>query len=137
MHLGCMTTLAIGSNIPERAACGAPTAVPTTASKPAIARENSGIRSFSSRAQLSLERQLPDALAGGDEDRVRHSGSGDSRAWFADSVWRLQVAHEVHLDGRRLVDSHDANVMEVGLLDPAVVKRHATPQGAAYSEDDS
>src|SRR5882672_8905628 len=107
MHLGCMTTLAIGSNVPEGAACGASTTLPATASKPTIIGE----------------------------DSVRHRGSGDGRAWFADSAWRFQVAHQVHLDGRRLVDSHDSNVMEIGLLDPAVLERHAAPQGAADSED--
>src|SRR5262245_726041 len=129
MHLGCMTTLAIGSNVPEGAACGASTTLPTTASKPTIKPtiigEKIGIVSSSSRAQLIAERQLPDAPAGGGENRVRHRGSGDGRAWFADSAWRFQVAHQVHLDGRRLVDSHDSNVMEVGLLDPAVLERHA------------
>src|SRR5215470_3306785 len=139
MHLGCMTTLAIGSNVPEGAACGASTTLPATASKPTIkptiTGEKIGIASSSSRAQLILERQLPDAPAGGGENRVRHRGSGDGCAWFADSAWRFQVAHQVHLDGRRLVDSHDSNVMEVGLLDPAVLERHAAPQSAANSED--
>src|SRR6516165_521700 len=135
MHLGCMTTLAIGSNVPEGAACGASTTVPAATSKPTIIRENSGIVPSSSRAQLILERQLPDAPAGGGENRVRHRGSGNGCAWFADSTWRFQVAHQVHLDGRRLVDAHDSNVMEVGLLDPALLERHAAPQGAADSED--
>src|SRR5262245_20904134 len=134
MHLGCMTTLAIGSNVSETA-YGASTTLPATASKPTIIGEKIRIASSSNRAQLILERQLPDAPAGGGEDRVRHRGSGDGRAWFADSAWCFQVAHQVHLDGRRLVDSHDSNVMEVGLFDPAVLERHATPQGAADSED--
>src|SRR5262249_56212670 len=73
---------------------------------------------------------------GGGENRVRQRGRGDGRGWVADSAWRFQVAHQAHLDGRRLVDSHDSNVMEVGLLDPAVLERHAAPQGAADSEDD-
>src|SRR5499425_2156585 len=136
MHLGCMTTLAIGSNVPAGAACGASTTLPATASKPTIMGERIRIVPSSSRAQLILERQLPDAPAGGGEDRVRHRGRGDGRAWFADSAWRFLVVHQVHLDGRRLVDSHNSNVMEVGLLDPAVLERHAPPQGAADSEDD-
>src|SRR5262245_50099660 len=139
MHLGCMRTLAIGSNVSEAAACSAATTLPATPNtptiKPTIMGEKIGIVSSSSRAQLILERQLPDAPAGGGENRVRHRGSGDGRAWFADSARRFQVAHQVHLDGRRLVDSHDSNVMEVGLLDPAVLERHAAPQGAADSED--
>src|SRR5262249_49919661 len=121
MHLGCMTTLAIGSNV---AACDASTTLPATASKPTIIGAKIGMGSSPSRAELILERQLPGAPAGGGEDRVRHRGSGDGRAWFSDSAWRLQVAHLVHLDGRRLVDSHNPNVMEVGLLDPAVLERH-------------
>src|SRR5499433_3158241 len=139
MHLGCMRTLAIDSNVREGAACSALTTLPATASKPTmkptIIGERIGIVSSSSQAQLILERQLPDAPAGGGENRVRHRGSGDGCAWFADSAWRFQVAHQVHLDGRRLVDSHDSNVMEVGLLDPAVLERHAAPQDAADSED--
>src|SRR5215467_13540105 len=136
MHLGCMTTLAIGSNV---AACDASTTLPATASKPTIKPtiigEKIGIVSSSSGAQLILERQLADAPAGGGKNRVRHRGSGDGCAWFAHSAWRFQVAHQVHFDGRRLVNSHDSNVMEVGLLDPAVLERHAAPQGAADSED--
>src|SRR5262245_36980019 len=135
MHLGCMTTLAIGSNVSEGAACGASTTLAATASKPTIIGGEIRIVSSSSRAQLILERELPNASAGGGEDRVRHRGSGDGRAWFADSAWRLVVAHQMYLDGRRLVDAHDSNVMEVGLLDPAVLERHAAPQGAADSED--
>src|SRR6516225_6496258 len=139
MHLGCMMTLAIGSNVPEGAACSASTTLPATASKPTIKPtiigEKNGTASSSSRAQLILERQVPDAPAGGGENRVRHRGGGDGCAWFADSAWRFQVAHQVHLDGRRLVDAHDSNVMEVGLLDPAVLERHAAPQGATDSED--
>src|SRR5215470_17201343 len=135
MHLGCVTTLAIGSNVSEGAACGTSATLPATTSRPAIMGERIRIVSSSSRAQLILERKLPDAPAGRGENRIRHRGSGDGRAWFADSAWRFQVAHQVHLDGRRLVDSHDSNVMEVGLLDPAVLERHAAPQGAADSED--
>src|ERR1700740_3143121 len=116
MHLGCMTTLAIGSNVPEGAACGALKTLPAIASKPTIkptiVGEKLGIVSSSSRAQLVLERQLPDAPAGGGENRLRTRGSGDGRAWFADSAWRFQIAHQMHLDGRRLVHSHDSNVVE-------------------------
>src|SRR5262245_63994792 len=135
MHLGCMTTLAISANVPDGAACGASPTLPATASKPTTMGERILILSSSSRAQLILERQLTDAPAGGGEDRIRHRGSGHGGAWFADSAWRFQVVHQVYLDGRRLVDSHDSNVMEVGLLDPAVLERHAAPQGAADSED--
>src|SRR5215831_4548549 len=139
MHLGCMRTLAIGSNVPKGAACSASTTLPATASKPTIKPtiigEKVAIVSSSSRAQLILERQLPDAPAGDGENRVRHRGSGDGCAWFAHSAGRFQVAHQMHLDGRRLVDPHDANVMEVRLLDAAVLERHAAPQGAADSKD--
>src|SRR5262249_5590876 len=97
MHLGCMTTLAIGSNVPEGAACAALTTLPATASKPTIKPtvigEKIGIVVPSSQAQLILERQLPDAPAGGGENRVRHRGSGDGCAWFTDSAWRFQGAH--------------------------------------------
>src|SRR5215813_9097547 len=106
MHLGCMRTLAIGSNVPEGAAGGGLPKLPATASKPTITDQKIGIVSSSSRAQLVLERQLPDAPAGDGENRVRHRGRGDGRAWFADSAWRFQVANHVHLNGWRLVDSH-------------------------------
>src|SRR5215475_6017972 len=96
MHLGCMTTLAIGSNVSEGAACGASTTLPAPASKPTITPtiigKKIGIGSSSSRAQFILERELPDAPAGGGENRVRHRGSGDGCAWFAHSAWRFQVA---------------------------------------------
>src|SRR5215471_10905428 len=111
MHLGCMTTLAISSNVSDGAACGASTTLPATASKPTIKPtiigEKVAIVSSSSRAQLILERQLPDAPAGGGENRVRGRGSGDGCASFADSGWRFQVAYHVDLDPRRVDDSND------------------------------
>src|SRR5215470_54448 len=109
--------------------------LPATASKPMITGKRIRIVSSSSGAQLILERQLPDALAGGGEDRVRYRGSGYGRAWFADPAWGFQIAHQVHLDGRRLVDAHDTHIMEVGLLDPAVLESHAAPKGATDTED--
>jgi len=55
MHLGCMRTLAIDSNVPEGAACSMLTTLPATASKPTIKPtiigEKIGIVSSSSRAQ--------------------------------------------------------------------------------------
>src|SRR5262249_60499674 len=98
-------SVALARTVAQGAACGASTPLPATASKPTIKPTIIiGIVSSSSRAQLILERQLPDAPAGGGENRVRHRGSGDGRACFADSAWRFQVAHQCHLDGLRLVD---------------------------------
>src|SRR5712692_1462359 len=121
MHLGCMTTLAIGSNDPGSAACAASprlnAASPTTTIKGTRMR----IGSSSSRPQaVRLQWQLPDSLAGGREDRVGDRRRRDRRAWLADPAWRLGAPHQMHFDGRRLIDPHHADVMEIGLLHAAV-----------------
>src|SRR5256712_12822512 len=49
---------------------------------------------------------------------------------------RREIAHQVDGNGRRLVDPQHADVMEVGLLDPALLQRRPAPEGAADAEDD-
>src|SRR3954471_12566071 len=102
MHLGCMSTLAIGSN-----SAGAAASAASLLLQPARARMSARIRMvFSSGvAELLRKRQLTDALAGRREDRVCERRSGDRGSRLADSAGRLQVAQEVHLDLRRLVDT--------------------------------
>src|SRR5229473_423295 len=91
----------------------------------------------SSRAELALQRQLPDTLAGCCEDGIGQRGCGDGRRRFPEPARRFQVPHQINFDLRRLVDAQDANVMKVRLLHPAVLERHLAVQGAADSEDDS
>src|SRR5215831_16032889 len=138
MHLGCMRTLATASNVSEVAggdAASLPS--PAIASSPTIKGATIVIVSSSSRLELVLERQLPDTLARRGKNRVSQRGARDGGARLADAPGRFEVAHQVNFDLRRLVDPQHAKVVEIGLLDPAVLERHFAPQGAADSEDDS
>src|SRR5262252_828829 len=136
MHLGCMRTVATGSNVAEEGSGAGSVLSPARASNPTINGATMVTISSSTRAELVLERQLPNASAGCGEDRVGQRGSGDRRARFPDSSGRLEVAHEMDVNLRRLVDPHDAKVVEVRLFHAAVLERHFAPQGAADSEDD-
>src|SRR4051812_3408138 len=135
MHRGCRSTLAIGSK-----RWGAAASAASLLLQPASASTRTGARIrmvFSSGgAELLFQRQLADALAGRGKDRVRERRSGDRGSRLADSARGLQVAHEVHFDLRRLVDPQRSIIVEVGLLDPALLERHLAPQGAADPEDD-
>src|SRR5262245_5431570 len=134
MHLGYITTLAIGSNRAEEPA-GAPWLAPEAAIRTKIVARIAIVFS-SGRAELFFQGQLPNALASRGEDRVGQRGPGDGGARFADPPGLLEVANEVHFDRRRLVAAHHPNVVHVGLVDTAVLERHAAPEGAADSEDD-
>src|SRR5260370_29094856 len=137
MHLGCMTTLAIGSNgagwagwaasLRLQAAIGRTTTMSDAKARMIV---------LLSRAELAFQRQLPDSLAGRCEDRVGHRGCRDRRVWLADPAGRLAAAHQVHFDRRRLLDPQHADLVEVRLLHPAVLERHLAVQGAADSADD-
>src|SRR5215831_11867797 len=138
MQRGCIRTLATASKDPEGAGDVAVASVPEdAASTPMISARSECIVSSSSRTELVLERQLPDALARRGKHRVRDRGRRDGRAGFADSAGRFEITDQMDLDVRRLVDSHHANVVKVGLLDPAVLERYATPESAADPEDDA
>src|ERR1700730_8914234 len=138
MHLGCMTTLAIGSNNSgfTAAACAASLRLQAASARRMTNGTRMRIVSSSSRTELPLHRQLADPLAGGGEDGVGDCWSRYRRTRLADPSRRLEIAHKVHFDGRRFVDPQHANVVEVGLLHPAVLQRHLSPKGAADPEDD-
>src|SRR6266404_6267915 len=123
MHLGCMTTLAIGSKDGGGGAGGGACPPPPAARRTTTSGERLSIVSSSSRAELVLQRELTDSFAGRGKDRVGQRGRGDRGPRFADPAGLLSRSHEVHFDGGRLVDAQHANVMEVRLLDPAVLER--------------
>src|SRR5216684_4821922 len=120
MHLGCMTTLAIGSNGSEGFADCASMRPETMSSRTTTNHTSLGIVFSSSRPELILHRQLPDSLSGRSEDRVGQRRCRDRRTWLADAPGLLTVPHQDHFDRRRLIDPKDANIMEVRLLHPAV-----------------
>src|SRR2546429_1490449 len=127
MHRGCMTTLATGSN-------GAGSAVCAVAPRPEASertRMNGAtllIACSSRRAELALERQLAYPPARRREDRVRQCWCRNRGAWLAYPARCLRVPHQMHFDRRRLIDPQHANVVEVGLLHPAVLQGHLAPQ---------
>src|SRR6266478_7298175 len=140
MHLGCMTTLPIGSNNSGFTAAAAAGAASLRLQAASGRRMTNGTRirmvSSSSRTELLLHRQFADPLAGGGEDGVGDCWSRYRRTRLADPSRRLEIAHKVHFDGRRFVDPQHANVVEVGLLYPAVLQRRLSPKGAADPEND-
>src|SRR5262245_47013772 len=117
-----MRTLATGSNVAEGAVDVSSRLPGPTASRPTISAESARIVPSSGRAELILQGQLPDSPAGRGEDRVGQRGRRDRGPGFADPARRFQVADQMHFDGRGLVDPHHANVVEVGLLDAAVLE---------------
>src|SRR5258708_22773502 len=110
MHLGCMRTLAIGSNDAGGAGGGGASPRLAATSRTMTNDAKTGIVFSSARAELALERQLPDSLAGRGEDRVGQRGRGDRGTRFADPARGFSVTHQVHFDGRRLLDPQRANV---------------------------
>src|SRR6266568_6724749 len=113
MHLGCVTTLAIGSNDPAVAVWAAVLRLETMSERAVTSGTTMRIVFSSSWAELRLQREFSDALAGRREDRVGQRGCRHRRARLADPAGRLAVPHEVYVDGRRLIDPQHANVMEV------------------------
>src|SRR5438445_1331040 len=75
------------------------------------------------------DRRLADALAGGREDRVRHRGRDRRRARLADSAGGFRARHDVHLDLGHFAHAQHAVVVEVRLLDAAVLERDLAIQG--------
>src|SRR2546428_13718464 len=67
---------------------------------------------------------------------MARGGARRRRTRLPDPAGRLEIAHQVDGNGRRLVDPQHEDVMEVGLMDPALLQRHLSPEGAADAEDD-
>src|SRR3989442_1646419 len=81
------------------------------------------------------QRQLPQAFAG-----RREHGVGDGRAdergpRLADPGRLLVAVHDVHLDLRRLRHAHDRVIVEVALLDTAVLQRDLAVEHGPQAED--
>src|SRR6266516_5672938 len=90
-----------------------------------------------SRAEWTLQRELSDALAGGCEDRVGQRRPRDRSTRLADPAGRLEVSHQVHFDRGRFVHPQDPVIVEIGLLDPAILECDLAPQRAADAEIDA
>src|SRR2546425_11542376 len=93
-----------------------------------------GLRESATR--LTQQGQLADALAGGREDRVRHGGRDRRRAWFADSTGGFLARHDVHLDLRHFAHAQHPVVVEVRLLDAAVLERDLAVEGRGEAVHD-
>src|SRR6266581_4694651 len=87
-------------------------------------------------ARLTQQRQLADALAGGREDRVRHGGRDRRRARLADSAGGFLARHDVHLDLGHFAHAQHAVVVEVRLLDAAVLERDLPVEGRGEAVHD-
>src|SRR6267143_880792 len=104
-----------------------------------LARSAPVLASFARRtgeAASAEDRQLADALAGGREDRVRHGGRDRRRARFADSTGGFLARHDVHLDLRHFAHSQHPVVVEVRLLDAAVLERDLAVEGRGEAVHD-
>src|SRR2546429_2511423 len=126
MHRGCMATRATGSNGAGWAVCAVarrPEASERTRMKGVILL----IACSSRRAEVALERQLAYPLARRGEDRVRQRWCRNCRARLADPAGCLNVPHQMHFDRRALIHPQHANVVEVGLLHPAVLQGYLAP----------
>ena len=92
---------------------------------------------------MILERQLPDAPAGGGENRVRHRGGGGGRAWFADSAWRATLVQLYSFSKAYCIPGHRMGALVAGtpfvgqiakILDCIQICPGRAPQRALVSE---
>ena len=72
---------------------------------------------------------------GGDGVDQRRRTGGAAR--LADAAGRFAARDDVHLDHRRLVDPHHAIVVEIGLLNPAILDRDVAIERGGAAEDHS
>src|SRR5215510_7496988 len=123
MHLACVTTLAMGAN--ESGFGGAASAASLRLQAASARMTINGTRmrmvSSSGLKELLFQRELADPLACRCEDCVRNRRSRHRRSRLADPARRLEIAHQVHFDLRRLVDAQGPIVVEVGLPHPALL----------------
>src|SRR6266566_5048631 len=124
MHLGCSTTLAIGSNSRGSGVCATSLRRPAASDTTTANATGMCMVFSSSRADVVwLQRQLPNPLPSRCEDRVGHGGNHNRRARLPNAPRRLLVSHQVDLDRRRFVHPQDPVVVEIGLLDPPALER--------------
>ncbi len=74
-----------------------------------------------SRQDVAVDRQATKRDAGRGEDGIAQRGRSRLRARLADAAGRLAAPDDMHFDVRHLVDAQQAIVVEVGLLDAAVL----------------
>src|SRR5882757_6962071 len=90
------------------------------------------------RFQLrGIDRKLPQALAGECKNRVNY-GWGDRRgARFTDAAWLLVRIDHVHFDRWSLIDAQDFIVVEIALLDAAILEGDLAVQGRGQPKDNT
>ena len=93
-------------------------------------------RSYGFQA-VRLDRQLAQPHARRRIDSVEHGGRQRRRAGLADAAGLLAALDDLDLDRRSLVDAQHAVVVEVRLLDAAVLERDLAPQRRGDAEDDA
>src|SRR6516162_9704713 len=88
-----------------------------------VKRRLFGRRFASSRKRdvVVLQRERADALARGRKVRIEHGGRGDADRRLADATPETAGWHKGRFDLRHLGDAHRVVVIEVGLLDAAVL----------------
>src|SRR5262245_56217838 len=76
-----------------------------------------------------VDRQLPKSLARRCEDRVGDRRYYRRRTRLTDAPWSLRALDQMDIDQRRLVDAQHPIVVEIALLDAAVLNRDLAEQG--------
>ena len=94
-----------------------------------------GAHAFFPRDQGAVDRQPPQRDAGRGIDRVAQRRRSRGDAGLADAAGRLAALDDVNLDLRRLVDAQHAVVVEVGLLDAALVDGDLAIERGGQAED--
>src|SRR5262245_28057849 len=114
-----------GGNIAEALRCGPRR---TTSWRPNLLAKKErgsllGCRAASSceRDVVVLERDRANALAGGGKERIEHGGRGDEDRRLAHTTPEPARRHDDRLNLRHLADPHHVVVVEVGLLDAAIL----------------
>ena len=76
---------------------------------------------------MIFDGQLADTLAGQREDGIGHRWCNADGAGLADAARSFGVLYQIHLDVRRFVNAQEPVVVEVMLLDAAVLERDLAP----------
>jgi hypothetical protein len=77
----------------------------------------------------AVDRQLPNSLARRGEDRVGDRRYYRRRTRLTDAPRRLRALDQMDVDQRRLVNAQHPIVIEIALLDAAVLNRDLAEQG--------
>src|SRR5262245_15993408 len=83
-----------------------------------------------------VDRHLPQPFAGSGEDRISDCRNDGGSPALAHTTRRLSALNDMNLDRGRLIDAQHLVVMEIALLDAAILQRDLTMERARDPKND-